>query len=118
MIKTYLITVFLLTGNMSVLASDVNAPVTSSANAGAVVNSTTNNVQATPPHDQTEHGHSEHDHKNHNKNKLKSKSQRSKKAHDHSKHDHKDHAKKSIPMAKPTDKEYPIGVVRWPVFVD
>ncbi len=108
MIKTFLMTVFLLIGSMPALASDIGT----AADAGAVVNSITNNVQATPQHDHTKH--------------VPTKPKRSKKAHDHSKHNHKDHdhknhakkdhAKKNIPAAKPTDKEYPIGVVHWPKF--
>ena len=105
MIKTFLITVFLLIGSMPALASDIDT----AADAGAVVNNITNNVQvqATPQRDHTKH--------------VPTKPKRSKKAHDHSKHDHKDHAtkdhaKKNIPAAKPTDKEYPIGVVHWPKF--
>ena len=109
---------------MSVSAADVNAPV---ADTGAV-SSTKKKAQATPHQDEVEHDHSKHAHKGHDKNKVKSKSksQHSEEVHDHSKHDHhdhskhdhKDHVKIPIVKPKPTDKEYPIGVVKWPEFKD
>lgn len=118
MFKTYLITLSLLVGSMSVLASDVNAPAASSADAGAVSN--TKKVQATPRHDEAGHDHTKHAHNKENKvkSKSKSKSQQSEEVHDHSKHDHKNQVKMPIVKTKPTDKEYPIGVVKWPEFKD
>ena len=110
--KTYLITVFLLMASTPVLASNVHMALgtISSADALVVASGTTNNAQATPQHGQAGHDHTKHIHKKQTK--------KSEEAHDHSKHDHNDHVRKGLPIAKPTDKEYPIGVVRWPVFED
>jgi len=120
MFKTYFITIFLLMGSMSVSAADAGATAADSS----AVGSTKKKAQLTPHHDEAEHDHSKHDHEKHNK--VKSKSQSGKKAHDHTKHDHHDHSKHDhkqqvkmpIVKPKPTDKEYPIGVVKWPEFND